>query len=68
MGSCLVPIFLTVLAVGGSDHDRIDTILDQLEARGATANGLECRVEYTVEAVLAGDQLTQSGDIRDKHQ
>ena len=68
MGSCLVPIFLTVLAVGGSDHDRIDTILEQLEARGATVNDLECRVEYTVEDVLADDKFTKFGQIRYKHQ
>ena len=68
MGSCLVPIFLTALAVGGSDQGRIDTILEQLEARGDTVNDLKCRVEYTVEDLLADDQFTKFGHIRYKHQ
>ncbi len=64
---CLVPCVVAfTLAVGDPDAGRIDTILEQLEARGQTVADLKCAVEYTVEDVLADDKFTKFGQIRYK--
>ncbi len=45
---------------------RIDTILEELEARGATVNDLQCKVKYTIEDLLADDTIEKKGEIRYK--
>ena len=67
MASALIPVLLTALVAGEPDQSRIDTILEQLEARGNTVTDLKCEVEYTVEDILADDKFTKFGEIRYKH-
>lgn len=62
----LIPVLLAALAVDGPDQSRIDTVLEQLEARGSTVKDLKCQVEYAVEDVLADDTFTKFGQIRYK--
>lgn len=46
------------------EQSRIDTILERLEARGATVEDLKCKVEYTITDVIADDRYTKFGEIR----
>ena len=55
-------------AAAEPEQSRIDLILQQLEDRGDTVNDLKCKVEYTVEDILADDRFTKFGEIRYKRQ
>jgi hypothetical protein len=64
----VITVALTsILAAAGPEQGRIDSILQQLEDRGDTVNDLKCKVEYTVEDILADDKFTKFGEIRYKH-
>jgi len=66
----LMPIWLQAAPpqAASPDQTRIETILQELEDRGATVGDLHCRVEYTVEDVLADDKFTKFGEIRYRKQ
>ncbi|MFQ5491134.1 MAG: outer membrane lipoprotein carrier protein LolA [Phycisphaerae bacterium] len=64
-------IWLVILAMGLNGPDkaaqaRIDTVLEQLEARGATVADLKCKVSYTISDTIADDRYTKFGEIRYK--
>ncbi len=59
-------LFCAVVAAAEPQQDRIDLILQRLEDRGSTVNDLKCKVEYTVEDLLADDKFTKFGEIRYK--
>lgn len=63
MATTLSILLAAILSADAPPEDRIGTILQQLEERGAAVVDLKCEVEYTIEDVLADDHFTKFGQI-----